>query len=64
MRCLLSRRVNVVDVPATLDSLYRNHGKYVSGVAHVTNDNVRDGYLLEEDGELIKEDAGESSVGR
>ena len=48
---------------ATLDVLYRNHGKYVSAVAHVTNDNVRDGYLLDEDGEIIKEDAAESSVG-
>jgi hypothetical protein len=48
---------------ATLDALYRNHGNYVSKVAHVTNDNVRDGFLLEEDGEFLKDQAANSSVG-
>jgi hypothetical protein len=48
---------------ATLNALYRNHGSYVSKVAHATNDNVRDGFLLEEGGETIKDEAAESSVG-
>ena len=47
----------------TLNALYRNHGSYVSKVARATNDNVRDGFILEEGGETIKDEAAESSVG-
>ena len=39
------------------------HFEIGSSVAHITNDNIRDGYLLEEDGEIVKDDAAESSVG-
>jgi len=49
---------------ATLKALYPNHASYVSKVARATNDNVRDGFILEGDGETIKDAAGESSVGR
>jgi len=48
---------------ATLKALCRNHGSYVSKVAGATNANVRDGFILEEDGETIKDEAAESSVG-
>jgi hypothetical protein len=48
----------------TLDELYRNHGKYVSAIAHRTNQLVSDRFLLPEDAELHKTDAGESSFGK
>jgi hypothetical protein len=47
----------------TLDELYRNHGQYVSAIAHGTNKLVGDRFLLPEDAELHKTDAGESSFG-
>jgi len=47
-----------------LAQLYRNHGAYVSAVAHVTNDNVAAGYLLSQDAEETMTDAGESDFGK
>jgi Alpha/beta hydrolase domain len=47
-----------------LAQLYRNHGAYVSAVAHVTNDNVAAGYLLPQDAEETMTDAGESDFGK
>jgi hypothetical protein len=46
-----------------LDELYPNHGQYVSAIAHGTNKLVGDRFLLPEDAELHKTDAGESSFG-
>jgi hypothetical protein len=48
----------------TLDELYPNHGNYVSAIAHRTNQLVSDRFLLPEDAELHKTDAGESSFGK
>jgi hypothetical protein len=48
---------------ATLASLYRNHGAYVSAVAHVNDDNVAAGYILAEDAPANKVEAAQSTVG-
>ncbi|HEV7709092.1 MAG TPA: alpha/beta hydrolase domain-containing protein, partial [Asanoa sp.] len=50
--------------PAVLDALYRNHGSYVSKVEHVTDQNVRDGYLLAADAKTIRNEAARSDIGR
>jgi Alpha/beta hydrolase domain len=47
-----------------LDALYRNHGSYVSKVEHVTDQNVRDGYLLAADAKTIRNEAVRSDIGR
>ena len=48
---------------ATLDALYPSHGAYMSAIAHVASENVRAGFLLEEDAESTKADAASSLVG-
>jgi hypothetical protein len=48
----------------TLDELYINHGEYVRGIAHRTNQLVQDRFLLPEDAEMHKTDAGESLFGK
>lgn len=44
--------------------LYKNHGSYVSQVAHATNDNLRAGYIVQADAELDKQAAADSSIGK
>jgi hypothetical protein len=48
---------------ATLAGLYPNHGSYVSKVAKVTNQNVKDGFLLKPDARATKKEAADSTVG-
>jgi len=48
---------------ATLDTLYRSHGDYMSAIAHVASENVRAGFMLDEDAESTKADAASSLVG-
>ncbi|GIF66623.1 hypothetical protein Ais01nite_46580 [Asanoa ishikariensis] len=50
--------------PAVLDALYPTHGSYVSKVNHVTDQNVRDGYLLPADAKTIKREAARSRIGK
>jgi hypothetical protein len=45
-----------------LNSLYRNHGKYVSQFVQATNDLRKAGFLLEPDAEEAKTQAAESDV--
>jgi hypothetical protein len=47
----------------TLNALYPNRGQYISRVVKVTNDNVKSGYLLEEDAEVTIGTAKRTSVG-
>lgn len=47
-----------------LSLLYRNHGAYVSRVAHATNDNLRAGYIVEADAEADKQAAADSPIGK
>ena len=47
----------------TLNALYPNRGQYISKVIKVTNDNVKSGYLLEEDAEVTIGTAKRTSVG-
>lgn len=57
----------VLNQPFTLpalDELYRNHGTYVEQVTKVTNRNVKDGYLLKEDGQIIHLEAAKSEIGK
>lgn len=49
---------------ATLDDLYRNHGKYVSAVARASNDNVADGYIDRADAVANIREAAGSSIGK
>jgi hypothetical protein len=49
---------------ARLSLLYRNHGAYVSKVAHATNDNLRAGYIVEADAEADKQAAADSQIGK
>ena len=62
--CPSNRGFSVPFDSATLTQLYRNHGVYVSAVSHVTNGNLATGYIVPEDAEETKGDAGESSVGK
>jgi hypothetical protein len=48
---------------ATLDGLYTSHGKYVAKVARVTEQNVKDGFLLRPDAQTIKHEAAHSDIG-
>lgn len=48
---------------AKLAELYPTHEAYVQAVRRVTNRNVREGFVLEEDGKEIIRDAKESRVG-
>ena len=47
---------------AELKSLYKNHGDYVSGVVHETNDLLMKRFLQSWNADTIKESAGESSI--
>ena len=49
---------------ATLRSLYPNHGQYVSNVAHVVEENLADGYIIDVDAIASQEEAAESSIGK
>ncbi|HZJ63671.1 MAG TPA: alpha/beta hydrolase domain-containing protein, partial [Kofleriaceae bacterium] len=49
---------------ARLSLLYRNHGAYVSGVAHATNDNLKAGYIVAADAEADKQAAADSDIGK
>ena len=43
---------------------FKNHGKYVSAFVHQANALRNAGFLLEDDAELLKDEAGASSVGK
>jgi len=58
--CILFGRT--LPLPVSLDSLYTNHGKYLSKFAHATNDLETAGFLLDPDAEEAKTDAGASDV--
>jgi hypothetical protein len=49
---------------ATLDSLYRNHGAYVSKVAQSNNYNLANGYIMGFDAISNKEEAAQSNIGK
>ena len=49
-------------LPVPVSSLYDSHGKYVSAVAHATNELRKAGFLLDLDAGEIKTLAGESDV--
>jgi len=49
---------------ARLSLLYRNHGAYVSSVAHATNDNLKAGYIVAADAEADKQAAADSDIGK
>ncbi|HEV8723740.1 MAG TPA: alpha/beta hydrolase domain-containing protein [Candidatus Binatia bacterium] len=51
------------DPRLSVEERYRNHGAYMSRVAHAVNDLVRNRLLLEEDGEAIKDAASNSAIG-
>jgi hypothetical protein len=46
----------------TLDALYRNHGDYVSQVNHVTNENLKTGYILIENAQETRVEAAHSTI--
>lgn len=58
--CILFGRT--LPLPVSLDSLYRNHGKYVSQFVQATSELEKAGFLLDPDAEEAKTDAGESAV--
>ena len=47
-----------------LDSLYPNHGKYVSQVVQVVNENLADGYIVNFDARETKRKAARSEIGK
>jgi len=49
---------------ATLDSLYRNHGKYVSQVARSVRGLKAQGLLLQQDAVSVKQNAAQSEIGK
>jgi len=49
---------------ATLDELYKNHGRYVSAVTTVDNRNVRDGFIVRADARENHQEAVHSDVGK
>jgi Alpha/beta hydrolase domain len=51
------------DIP-TLSKLYPNHDLYVNAVEHVTNENVKSGFILKPDAETIIREASSSAIGR
>jgi len=48
----------------TLNSLYKNNGEYVKAVTKVTQENIKNGYLLEADGAATIEAAKATSFGK
>ena len=63
LACRLSGAVLPFD-NATLDSLYRNHGKYVSQVARSVRDLEAQGLLLQQDAVRVKQNAAQSEIGK
>jgi hypothetical protein len=49
---------------ATLDGLYKNHGRYVSAVTNVDNRNVRVGFIVRADANENHQEAVHSDVGK
>jgi hypothetical protein len=49
---------------ATLDALYRNHGRYVSAVRAADHDNVRAGYIVTADARANAQEAVHSAIGK
>jgi hypothetical protein len=49
---------------ATLDTLYRNHGAYVSDVSHVALYNLLRGFLVVKDAAATVQEAAQSTVGK
>jgi hypothetical protein len=49
---------------ATLRALYRNHGRYVSQVSNVTEQNLADGFITPADAEATISEAARSAVGK
>jgi hypothetical protein len=60
--CASNRGYSVPFDSSTLARLYRNHGAYVSAVSHVNRDNVKAGYIVQEDAGM--EDASQSDIGK
>jgi hypothetical protein len=58
-----AEKVATGDLRPSIEERYPNHNDYVSTVAHSVNNLVREGFLLEEDAERIKEAAAQSSIG-
>ena len=48
----------------TWDSLYPNHGKYVSQVVRKVNENLADGYIVNFDAKATKKKAAQSDIGK
>lgn len=48
----------------TLDYLYPNHGKYVSQVVRVVNENLADGFIVKFDAKATKKKAAKSDIGK
>lgn len=63
LACRLSGAVLPFD-NATLDSLYRNHGSYVSQVARSVRDLKAQGLLLQQDAVTVKRNAAQSEIGK
>lgn len=48
----------------TLATLYPNHGRYVSQVTNVTDERLRDGFILAADADRTIEEAARSTIGK
>lgn len=48
----------------TLNTLYPNHGTYVSAVNKSVNENLRSGFIVTEDAQMIRNEASKSSIGK
>ena len=59
-----AERLAVADTRLSIEERYRNHGAYVSAVAHAANNLHQQRLLLGEDVERIVEAAGGSAVGK
>ncbi len=62
LACFLASSVTPLDDP-TLDTLYPNHGAYVSQVVHASNQARMDGFLLQKDRSKIVTAAAGSDIG-
>lgn len=49
---------------ATLDGLYRNHGRYVSGVQSVADRNLADGFIVRADAVQTVREAAQGEIGK
>lgn len=54
----------LIDQECPLDGAYRNHGEYVSCVAHAAEDVLELGLITEEEKDAIVSDAGHSDIGK